>query len=69
MSRSLDYLDRMKNNTFVNHPPRPSWLATTVRSWPDLSIGQVSFDDTRETLRYLTGERAGFYYRAPRIRP
>jgi cystathionine beta-lyase/cystathionine gamma-synthase len=53
----------MKNNTLVNHPP-----AVLVSSdnrplvAPIYQSVKFSFDDTGETLRYLRGERAGFFY-------
>ena len=53
----------MKNNTFVNHPPVVE-LAADNRSLvaPIYQSVKFSFDDTDETLRYMRGERAGFYY-------
>jgi len=53
----------MKNDTLVNHPP-----AVTLSSdnhplvAPIYQSVKFSFDDTGETLRYLRGERAGFFY-------
>ena len=53
----------MKNNTFVNHPP-PADLPPDNRPLvaPIYQSVKFSFDDTDETLRYLKGDRAGFYY-------
>ena len=53
----------MKNNTFVNHPP-PAELPADNRPLvaPIYQSVKFSFDDTDETLRYLKGDRAGFYY-------
>src|ERR1700690_24602 len=53
----------MKNNTFVNHPP-PAELPPDNRPLvaPIYQSVKFSFDDTEETLRYLKGERPGFYY-------
>ncbi len=53
----------MKNNTFVNHPPAVQ-LAADNRSLvaPIYQSVKFSFDDTGETLRYMRGEREGFYY-------
>ena len=53
----------MKNNTFVNHPPEAE-LPPDNRPLvaPIYQSVKFSFDDTEETLRYLKGERAGFYY-------
>jgi cystathionine beta-lyase/cystathionine gamma-synthase len=53
----------MKNNTLVNHPPAvpmPSDNRPLVA--PIYQSVKFSFDDTDETLRYLRGERAGFFY-------
>jgi cystathionine beta-lyase/cystathionine gamma-synthase len=53
----------MKNTTFVNHPPIVE-LAADNRSLvaPIYQSVKFSFDDTDETLRYMRGERAGFFY-------
>lgn len=53
----------MKHNTFVNHPP-PAEPAPDNRPLvaPIYQSVKFSFDDTDQTLRYLKGERAGFYY-------
>jgi cystathionine beta-lyase/cystathionine gamma-synthase len=53
----------MKKNTFVNHPP-PAELPPDNRPLvaPIYQSVKFSFDDTDETLRYLKGDRAGFYY-------
>jgi cystathionine beta-lyase/cystathionine gamma-synthase len=63
MRRPVDYRCSMKHNTFVNHPP-PADLAPDNRALvaPIYQSVKFSFDDTDETLRYLKGERAGFYY-------
>jgi cystathionine beta-lyase/cystathionine gamma-synthase len=53
----------MKNNTLVNHPPGvplPSDNRPLVA--PIYQSVKFSFDDTAETLRYLRGERVGFFY-------
>ena len=53
----------MKNNTLVNHPPAvpmPSDNRPLVA--PIHQSVKFSFDDTGETLRYLRGEREGFFY-------
>jgi cystathionine beta-lyase/cystathionine gamma-synthase len=53
----------MKNNTLVNHPPAvpvPSDNRPLVA--PIYQSVKFSFDDTGETLRYLHGEREGFFY-------
>jgi cystathionine beta-lyase/cystathionine gamma-synthase len=53
----------MKNNTLVNHPPAVR-LAEDDRPLvaPIYQSVKFSFDDTGETLRYLRGEREGFFY-------
>jgi cystathionine beta-lyase/cystathionine gamma-synthase len=53
----------MKRNTFVNHPP-PAELPPDNRPLvaPIYQSVKFSFDDTDETLRYLKGDRPGFYY-------
>ena len=53
----------MKNDTLVNHPPAVQ-LAADNRPLvsPIYQSVKFSFDDTAETLRYLRGEREGFYY-------
>jgi cystathionine beta-lyase/cystathionine gamma-synthase len=63
MRHRLDYRYSMKHNTFVNHPP-PAELPPDNRPLvaPIYQSVKFSFDDTDETLRYLKGERAGFYY-------
>jgi cystathionine beta-lyase/cystathionine gamma-synthase len=63
MCRRLDYRCPMKNNTFVNHPP-PAELPPDNRPLvaPIYQSVKFSFDDTDETLRYLKGDRPGFYY-------
>jgi cystathionine beta-lyase/cystathionine gamma-synthase len=53
----------MKNNTLVNHPPAvavPSDNRPLVA--PIYQSVKFSFDDTGETLRYLRGQREGFFY-------
>jgi cystathionine beta-lyase/cystathionine gamma-synthase len=53
----------MKKNTLVNHPPA---VAVPPDNRPLLApiyqSVKFSFDDTGETLRYLRGDRAGFFY-------
>jgi cystathionine beta-lyase/cystathionine gamma-synthase len=53
----------MKNNTLVNHPPAVT-VASDNRALvaPIYQSVKFSFDDTAETLRYLHGERDGFFY-------
>jgi cystathionine beta-lyase/cystathionine gamma-synthase len=63
MGIPLDYLDAMKNNTRVNHPP-------TVTVPPDnrplvapiYQSVKFEFESSAETARYLRGEREGFFY-------
>jgi cystathionine beta-lyase/cystathionine gamma-synthase len=53
----------MKKNTLVNHPPAvavPPDNRPLVA--PIYQSVKFSFDDTGETLRYLSGEREGFFY-------
>src|SRR6202167_6836386 len=53
----------MKNPTFVNHPPSvevPADNRPLVA--PIYQSVKFSFDDAAETLRYLRGEREGFFY-------
>jgi cystathionine beta-lyase/cystathionine gamma-synthase len=53
----------MKNDTLVNHPPAvsvPSDNRALVA--PIYQSVKFTFDDTGETLRYLRGEREGFFY-------
>jgi cystathionine beta-lyase/cystathionine gamma-synthase len=59
----LDYRGAMKDPTFVNHPP-PVEVPADNRPLvaPIYQSVKFSFDDTAETLRYLRGERPGFYY-------
>src|SRR5579863_9163630 len=56
-------LRNMKKNTLVNHPPAVP-LAADNRPLvaPIYQSVKFSFDDTGETLRYLRGEREGFFY-------
>jgi cystathionine beta-lyase/cystathionine gamma-synthase len=59
----LDYLSVMKINTFVNHPPNVEMPADNrPLVAPIYQSVKFSFDDTGETLRYLHGEREGFFY-------
>src|SRR6202047_4220508 len=56
----------MKNNTLVNHPPAvPVPPDNRPLVAPIYQSVKFSFDDTGETLRYLRGERAGFFYSRP----
>jgi cystathionine beta-lyase/cystathionine gamma-synthase len=53
----------MKKNTLVNHPPEvavPPDNRPLVA--PIYQSVKFSFDDTGETLRYLRGDREGFFY-------
>jgi len=53
----------MKNDTLVNHPPAvqvPADNRPLVA--PIYQSVKFSFDDAGETLRYLRGEREGFFY-------
>src|SRR5882757_4589155 len=53
----------MKNNTLVNYPPAvPVAPDNRPLVAPIYQSVKFSFDDTSETLRYLRGERAGFFY-------
>ncbi len=53
----------MKNDTLVNHPPDvPVPADNRPLVAPIYQSVKFSFDDTEETLRYLRGEREGFYY-------
>jgi cystathionine beta-lyase/cystathionine gamma-synthase len=53
----------MKNNTLVNHPPAvPVAPDNRPLVAPIYQSVKFSFDDTGETLRYLRGEREGFFY-------
>ena len=53
----------MKDNTRVNHPPAvPVPADNRPLVAPIYQSVKFSFDDTGETLRYLRGERAGFFY-------
>ncbi len=53
----------MKKNTLVNHPPAVA-VPPDVRPLvaPIYQSVKFSFDDTGETLRYLRGDREGFFY-------
>jgi cystathionine beta-lyase/cystathionine gamma-synthase len=53
----------MKKDTRVNHPPAVD-MPDDVRPLvaPIYQSVKFSLDDTGETLRYLRGERAGFFY-------
>ena len=53
----------MKNDTQVNHPPAvPMSSDNRPLVAPIYQSVKFSFDDTGETLRYLRGERTGFFY-------
>jgi cystathionine beta-lyase/cystathionine gamma-synthase len=53
----------MKNDTLVNHPPAvPVPPDNRPLVAPIYQSVKFSFDDTGETLRYLKGEREGFFY-------
>ena len=53
----------MKNDTLVNHPPAvPMSSDNRPLVAPIYQSVKFSFDDTGETLRYLRGERTGFFY-------
>jgi cystathionine beta-lyase/cystathionine gamma-synthase len=53
----------MKNNTRVNHPPAVELPADNrPLVAPIYQSVKFSFDDTDETLRYLRGDREGFFY-------
>ena len=53
----------MSNNTFVNHPPEvPVSDDNRPLVAPIYQSVKFSFDDTDETLRFLRGEREGFFY-------
>ncbi len=53
----------MKKNTLVNHPPEvPLPADNRPLVAPIYQSVKFSFDDTAETMRYLRGEREGFYY-------
>jgi cystathionine beta-lyase/cystathionine gamma-synthase len=53
----------MKDNTLVNHPPAvPVAPDNRPLVAPIHQSVKFSFDDTEETLRYLRGEREGFFY-------
>jgi cystathionine beta-lyase/cystathionine gamma-synthase len=53
----------MKDNTRVNHPPAvPMPADNRPLVAPIYQSVKFSFDDTDETLRYLRGERDGFFY-------
>ncbi len=63
MGVRLDYRALMKDQTFVNHPPAvevPADNRPLVA--PIYQSVKFSFDDGAETVRYLRGEREGFYY-------
>jgi cystathionine beta-lyase/cystathionine gamma-synthase len=63
MRAALHYRAFMKNNTLVNHPPAvPLSPDNRPLVAPIYQSVKFSFDDTAETLRYLRGERAGFFY-------
>jgi cystathionine beta-lyase/cystathionine gamma-synthase len=53
----------MNNNTFVNHPPEVSVPADNrPLVAPIYQSVKFSFDDSAETLRFLSGDREGFFY-------
>jgi cystathionine beta-lyase/cystathionine gamma-synthase len=53
----------MKNDTLVNHPPAvPLDADNRPLVAPIYQSVKFSFDDTGETLRYLRGDREGFFY-------
>ncbi|HEX3914205.1 MAG TPA: aminotransferase class I/II-fold pyridoxal phosphate-dependent enzyme [Steroidobacteraceae bacterium] len=53
----------MKNTTLVNHPPSVAVPADNrPLVAPIYQSVKFSFDDADETLRYLRGEREGFFY-------
>jgi cystathionine beta-lyase/cystathionine gamma-synthase len=53
----------MKDDTLVNHPPAvPMSSDNRPLVAPIYQSVKFSFDDTGETLRYLRGERTGFFY-------
>src|SRR6202050_4846518 len=63
MRARLDYLSGMKNNTFVNHPPSvevPADNRPLVA--PIYQSVKFCFCGSAETLRFLRGEREGFFY-------
>jgi cystathionine beta-lyase/cystathionine gamma-synthase len=63
MWAALHYLAGMKDNTQVNHPPAvPVPADNRPLVAPIYQSVKFSFDDTGETLRYLRGERDGFFY-------
>ena len=62
-ARGSIIVQTMKNNTLVNHPPAvevPADNRPLVA--PIHQSVKFSFDDAAETLRYLRGEREGFFY-------
>ncbi len=63
MRAHLDYLGRMSDNTFVNHPPQvevPADNRPLVA--PIYQSVKFTFDDVGETLSTLRGAREGFFY-------
>jgi len=63
MRAHLDYLGRMSDNTFVNHPPEvevPADNRPLVA--PIYQSVKFTFDDVGETLSTLRGAREGFFY-------
>jgi cystathionine beta-lyase/cystathionine gamma-synthase len=59
----LDYLDAMKNNTRVNHPPIVTVPADNrPLVAPIYQSVKFEFENTAETARFLSGERDGFFY-------
>ncbi len=63
MRRGLDYRGCMSDNTFVNHPPAvPVPADNRPLVAPIYQSVKFSFDDAGETLRFLRGERPGYFY-------
>jgi len=59
----LDYLDPMKNNTRVNHPPIVTVPADNrPLVAPIYQSVKFEFENSAETARFLSGERDGFFY-------
>lgn len=53
----------MSNNTFVNHPPAVTMPADNrPLVAPVYQSVKFAFDDSGETLRFLRGDREGFFY-------
>jgi cystathionine beta-lyase/cystathionine gamma-synthase len=59
----MNKVSGMNDNTFVNHPPEvPVPADSRPLVAPIYQSVKFSFDDSRETLRFLRGEREGFFY-------